>query len=184
MCVAWVLLSVLPLQAGEIPIELKNPGFEDAGNVPPDWVGVFSSEAEGQGQKTSGTIKRDDTQTRFGEASAYLKSDGPRYARLEQKVNLDPGAKYRLTVWVRFVEQSKAGQISIWVRGRLEDRKMWDAEERLGAEAAAGEWNKVTLEFPVPENALPNATISARVLYSKGSIEAWFDDIELVQLSE
>lgn len=183
---SYLLVFSPMLLAEDYPIELKNPGFEDIDSVdaelPADWQKQFSSPNEGNGQETIGGFKRDESQAHSGKASCYLRSDGPRYARVGQAVKLEQGAKYRLSVWVRFVEQSQADQIFIRIAGRSVNSERWKFIERLGPTASAGEWTQMSLEFTAPSDAREDATFTVETFYPGTPVEAWFDDVELIQL--
>lgn len=178
---------VCSTRAGEMPVPLDDPGFEDPNSswekTSPGWRASFSSAAEAAGQETTGVVQRDETEAHSGSASALLKSEGPRYARLHHSIKFLPGGKYRLTAWVRFIQASAANQIRVAVRGRLTNQEQWARSQRAEP-TQANEWVQLFLEFTVPEDSRPEGSVELSVLYSKGPVEAWFDDVELVELTD
>lgn len=186
---ALLMLSAFSLLALEVPASLQNLGFEEenpaVSGLPLHWSSAMSPPQESaNGQETKGVIKRDKTQFHSGEASVFIRTEGPRYARLSQAVELIPGAKYKLGVWVKIpnLDVAKAGSINISVSGRLKDKTRWAFAEPLDRAAGSTEWTRLVLEFTVPPESVGESSISLRTLFLKGPVEAWFDDVEFTQL--
>lgn len=186
-CVAGLMISLSAARGAETPVELKNPGFEesvpDNESLPTGWEVDFSTFNEGDGTGTTGVVKRDVSEAHTGQASAYLKSEGPRYARFRQGKKILPGTTYRLSCWVLFHSASAGTNVSISIRGRLTDKTPWSVSER-STSSGAGDWIQIVSEFPVPENATQEVLIELRVIFANGTVEAWFDDIELVEITQ
>jgi len=177
---ACIVLSPVLLRAADEPSQpagpnlIVNGGFEDGDKdtgLPAQWSGEKAVYA------------RDESAAHTGKASLRYANDDPkRYRLCAQKVPLEPGRKYRFSVWVKTKDivgkesgatlciewQDKAGK---WLGGTYPD----------GVKGTR-DWTKVEGIVRVPAEA-GGCTLTCYVRQGMTGT-AWFDDVELVRATD
>ncbi|HUT01306.1 MAG TPA: hypothetical protein VM031_02535 [Phycisphaerae bacterium] len=173
-----VMASLLALAGGAPGAETgkpKNPGFEADANkdgVPDGWA------KGGSLQK----IRVDTTEKKEGNSSVRLDAEKPADGGLWQDVPVEPGALYRLTVWVR-TEKLGAGRsgallATLSVGTKSGQTSLESAKSHAGTTA----WVQEGLDFLGPKDGV--AKLSC--VFSKGggvTGTVWFDGLELVRVA-
>ncbi len=118
-----------------------------------------------------------DESPRAGKLSLRIRSDEPDDAGMYQKVRVKPGAKYRLTGWVKTqgvlnAEGKDAGALLSILQGF----------ERSDSVLGTQDWTQVTLDFDAGDRQ--EVEIGVRLGHFSNLVTgtAWFDDLRLVEL--
>jgi hypothetical protein len=115
-----------------------------------------------------------DGQSRHGEArSLHIVNRSPRgphvYGTTQQSLAVEPGQRYRITVWARANQLSAHGAVSVIVDAAWKVRP-------IQLPAGTYDWRQFSGEF-----TLPSALADLRIL-SEDRGEVWLDDLQIVAL--
>lgn len=148
-----------------------NAGFEDAAQdapVPANWNGDRAVYA------------RDDSVARTGKASLrYINDDPKRYRLCGQKAPVQPGRKYRFSVWVKTKDLAgKESGATVCMEWQDQAGKWLGGAYPDGIKGTR-DWTKVEGFTRVPPEA-GGCTLTCYVRQGMTGT-AWFDDVELVR---
>ncbi|MBN2295476.1 MAG: carbohydrate binding domain-containing protein [Pirellulales bacterium] len=160
------------------PNLIENSSFEKAAEKKPD-----SSDVLPQGWLRTGNVFRlDDKVARSGRASLrYDNDDKNRYLFCRQVCELEPGRKYRFSVWVKTKDikgPNPGGTICIEWKDK---NGKWLGGAYASSVAGTSDWKQVSGIATMPEGGVAPALQLYTRQYSTGT--AWFDDVELVRVA-
>lgn len=149
---------------------LVNGGFESGKTSPDDWD-TLSADAQHRvdwvADAPHGGRRCIRTTVEAGSPSTWVQAG-------QSDIPVQPGARYRLTAWVR--AQDVRGTAGWYVHVHA-DRPMV-VNQIANAGEGSYDWRKITLDFTAPAKAR-SATVGT-VLHGTGT--AWFDDVSLESL--
>jgi len=172
------LLGLLGLWSGTArawPLAIPNPSFEQADPQRPDQplgYGTYSSPG------TTATFKWDKSTARTGQASLYIKNDGPQTAlwSLSAGVQCVPQVKCVIRVWVKTREATGFTGLSLRYR---DANNQWASPPIQSSERVQGtsDWQQVAFIADPPLGAT-NFVVFMANTRTQGA-EAWFDDLSV-----
>lgn len=168
--VFWLLACPAPADAD--PVNLAaNPSFETAaeGQIADAWRGPAD------------TYARDASVARTGQASLHFRcDDAERYRLCSESIPLEPGRKYRVSVWVKTREVAgNDNGASVCVEWSDKEGQWLGGRYPKGVTGTA-DWTQVVEAFRVP---LAAGACTLTCYGTRGTTgEAWFDDLEVVRM--
>jgi hypothetical protein len=151
-----------------------NPSFEQAAaeaRLPEAWSGDTAVYSVGRDVVHSGSV-----------ALKYVNADANRYRLAGQKLDLKPGWKYRISVWVKTEGlEGKESGATICLEWRGKDGKFMGGLYPSGVKGTT-DWTHVEGATRIPEGA--TAFSLACYVRNKMTGTAWFDDVEVVRVAD
>ena len=177
MLAAGILLAAGPvLSHGRIVSEnlAANPSFEVMGGDG-QWPARWS------GDRQVYAICRQTA--RSGEAALRFSNDDPqRYRLASQRIALEPGGKYRISVWVR-TEDLRGDESGATVCVEWRDQQgQWLGGVYPSGVKGTRDWTRVEAVTRLPQEAR-DFTLSCYVRRGMTGT-AWFDDVQVVRLAD
>ena len=151
-----------------------NPSFEEAaadGKLPAQW----------SGDREVYRINRDVART-GGASLEFVNQDPDRYRLATQRIDLEPGGKYRIRVWVKTEDlRGVESGATICVEWR-DEQGNWLGGLYPSGVKGTGDWTRVEGVARLPAEAR-DFTLSCYVRRGMTG-RAWFDDVQVVRLAD